>query len=97
MDWLIRLDCGAWRERRNKKTTSTTAIVNNESAMMNNAICVLLRGPMPATAALCATGGTDCGGGCGLLGVTVGSGAWGGGVSLTGSGFWRAIAGAGAG
>lgn len=62
MDWVIRLDCGALRERRIKKTTSATAIVNNENAMTNSANWVLLAGPPVATGGFRAAG--RAGGGC---------------------------------
>ncbi len=73
MDWVIRLGCGALRERRSKNTTSTTAIVSNENAMTNNASWAPPDGPILATGALGATGGA--GGGCGLLAVTLTGGA----------------------
>jgi len=62
MDWVIRLDCGAFRERRTKNTTSTTAIANNENATANNASGAPLAGPAFATGKFCATGGADGGG-----------------------------------
>ena len=67
MDWLIKLGCGALRERRTKNTTSTTAIVNNENAMTYNASWGPGDGPMLAT------GGA--GGGCWSPAVTVTGGA----------------------
>ena len=73
MDWVIRLDCGAFRERRTKNTTSTTAIVNNENAMTYNASWALPDGLILATGGFGATGGTGCGGW--LLAVTFTGGA----------------------
>ena len=73
MDWLIKLGCGALRERRTKNTTSTTAIVNNENAMTYNASWGPGDGPMLATGVFRATGGA--GGGCWSPAVTVTGGA----------------------
>jgi hypothetical protein len=73
MDWLIRLDCGALRERRTKNTTSTTAIVNNENAMTYNASRAPSDAAILATGTFRATGGT--GGGCWSLAVTLTGGA----------------------
>ena len=73
MDWLIRLGCGAFRERRTKNTTSTTAIVNNENAMTYNASWAPPDGLILATGVFRATGGA--GGGCWSLAVTLTGGA----------------------
>jgi hypothetical protein len=83
MDWVMRLDCGGRRERRNKKITSTTAIVNNENAITINENCVVADGTIFATGGFCL--GTDAGGGFWSCGGKLAGDAWIGGVSLSGA------------
>jgi hypothetical protein len=97
MDWVIRLDCGAWRERRIKNTTSATAIVNNEIAMMNRASCESRGGLILATGKLGETMGAGARG-CGVVAGGFTCGAMGAGAATTtGAGFGEAATGGGTG